>query len=856
MADDNYYQQPSPKADDGLVFHSDYSGALTDADQRMGLRDSNGNGNQTQPKVMDIFHRLAECHIEGIECADLDFEYDDTDTHTNEIAELYSYTEQYELALNLKAFEDLMESYKLRPWWQNLQQPQQKSVILKLLDQLEVSNKHSRMKAARCILYLVQGCWAEVQSDKEQQDWTRTNVMMLYEAGIFSAFVELLNIEIENSTAASSAMRKLAVSLADSVDLRIILSVLYIITEVMREESKSLESTPYKDNVLNFKEELIQVYGEDLLIVKLLVMVTSFCSGSAPHFPMKKVLLLLWKLILVSLGGIDELRRLKKLYREEAGLEPPQEDTIEVARTMRASSPPTSAADLLETQAMGSRKGNSNKRPFRGSLMKQSSLDEPALAMENEYGKEGESGGNEGDVEVIECVRMVPMSQIPMYCERQLELRPSTPELTKTRGLPWTPKVRQKDVAAFLDSSRLKFVGYKLEGDVESLVGLPHPIHEGVNTLKRHMYTSLAEVQIQKEEEISRNPMSTPEPPLRQTPTEILYQAILPNLPQYMIALLKILLAAAPTSKAKTDSINIMADVLPEEMPMTVLQSMKLGIDVNRHKEIIVKAISAILLLLLKHFKLNHIYQFEFMSQHLVFANCIPLVLKFLNQNILAYIEAKNMIPILDFPICVIGDQPELTIESLEIGDSQTYSWRNVFSCINLLRILNKLTKWKHSRIMMLVVFKSAPILKRTLKVRNAMMQLYVLKLLKMQTKYLGRQWRKTNMKTISVIYAKVRHRLNDDWAYGNDLEARPWDFQAEECALRACVDQFNNRRYLNTIKDEQLDPVDTSIVSVLGANIELTDEFKQHYELWLQQEVFQTQIDWDKLLKIENHDI
>lgn len=68
----------------------------------------------------------------------------------------------------------------------------------------------------------------------------------------------------------------------------------------------------------------------------------------------------------------------------------------------------------------------------------------------------------------------------------------------------------------------------------------------------------------------------------------------------------------------------------------------------------------------------------------------------------------------------------------------------------------------------MLVVFKSAPILKRTLKVRHAMMQLYVLKLLKMQTKYLGRQWRKTNMKTISVIYAKVRHRLNDDWAYGN----------------------------------------------------------------------------------------
>lgn len=42
------------------------------------------------------------------------------------------------------------------------------------------------------------------------------------------------------------------------------------------------------------------------------------------------------------------------------------------------------------------------------------------------------------------------------------------------------------------------------------------------------------------------------------------------------------------------------------------------------------------------------------------------------------------------------------------------------------------------------------------------------LQLLKAQTKYLGRNWRKSNMKTMSAIYQKVRHRLNDDWAYGN----------------------------------------------------------------------------------------
>lgn len=75
---------------------------------------------------------------------------------------------------------------------------------------------------------------------------------------------------------------------------------------------------------------------------------------------------------------------------------------------------------------------------------------------------------------------------------------------------------------------------------------------------------------------------------------------------------------------------------------MTVIQSLKLGIDVNRHKEIIVKAISGILLLMLKHLKINHVYQFEYMSQQLMFANCIPLVLKFFNQNIMSYVGAKN----------------------------------------------------------------------------------------------------------------------------------------------------------------------------------------------------------------------
>ena len=40
-----------------------------------------------------------------------------------------------------------------------------------------------------------------------------------------------------------------------------------------------------------------------------------------------------------------------------------------------------------------------------------------------------------------------------------------------------------------------------------------------------------------------------------------------------MIALLKVLLAAAPTSRSRNDSLNILVDVLPPEAPANIVES-------------------------------------------------------------------------------------------------------------------------------------------------------------------------------------------------------------------------------------------------------------------------------------------
>ncbi|KAG9489814.1 hypothetical protein GDO78_005638 [Eleutherodactylus coqui] len=601
----------------------------------------------------------------------LEFEYNDADHMSAELSELYSYTEEPELTLNRRCFEErFRQGGEAR--WTSLALAQHKTIVMRLLDELEVVISEKRLSAARAILYLAQG---------------------------------------ENSQACSRALRKPALSLADSTELRVFLSVMYLLVENIRQEAPE-DASGWNTQRETFRIELaFPSNGEEPFAHLLFTMVTKFCSGHSPHFPMKKVLLLLWKVLLFTLGGFSELQRMKEQKRADLSLPSLSEDSIQVMKNMKATTPPSYGIELGEQQKRG-------RRSRRDSLDLYNEKD-PFKSDESTGAEEEENEDSENMMDAESDMQERELMSQPLSA-----LRNNTEKICFPKGLPWAPKVRQTDIEDFLDMSRNKFIGFTLgqcgEEDVE------------------------------------------------ETATECLFRAMLVNIPQYMIALLKILLAAAPTSKAKTDSINILADILPEEMPVTVLQSMKLGIDVNRHKEIIVKSVSALVVLLLKHFKLNHIYQFEYVSQHLVFANCIPLILKFFNQNIMSYICAKNSISILDFPSCVVHELPELTAESLESGDNNQFCWRNLFSCINLLRILNKLTKWKHSRTMMLVVFKSAPILKRALKVKQAMMQLYVLKLLKLQTKYLGRQWRKSNMKTISAIYQMVRHRMNDDWAYGN----------------------------------------------------------------------------------------
>lgn len=73
---------------------------------------------------------------------------------------------------------------------------------------------------------------------------------------------------------------------------------------------------------------------------------------------------------------------------------------------------------------------------------------------------------------------------------------------------------------------------------------------------------------------------------------------------------------------------------------------------------------------------------------------------------------------------------------------------------------------------------------------------------------------------------------------------------------MRACVDRFNSRRYGfdngerlgDNSEEDEYQPVDNDVLSVLGGKVELSSEFKNNYERWLDREVFSVSIDWDQL--------
>ncbi|KAK0530344.1 Factor arrest protein 11 [Tilletia horrida] len=336
---------------------------------------------------------------------------------------------------------------------------------------------------------------------------------------------------------------------------------------------------------------------------------------------------------------------------------------------------------------------------------------------------------------------------------------------------------------------------------------------------------------------------------------DMLFRSILPNLHSAVIVLLKLLLAGV-TAQNNTNSphAQALADGVPiDEAPPPTVED----IDIIRHREITTKAIGAILLLCMKWFKASHVMKFHLLSQLLVDSNCLLLILKMFGlQEAVNTVKTRNEVEMYNFfnycysnggreprmslPPDAIERQraaaaaaaaaaqgrangsdnghgggpngmggahlggrdspgpngPITVVDGEDVEIVSEYSWRNFFSIINFMRIIQKLTKRRVHRILLMTQYKSSAILKRMLKVQHPALHLYTLKVLKSQVPYCGRKWKQSNMKVITAIYLNCRPELRDEWLAGMDIDGGLEDSLPQEQALRALIKFYLNTRY------------------------------------------------------------
>lgn len=78
----------------------------------------------------------------------------------------------------------------------NLSEEVRRAHVLTLLNMTEVCDPAARTKAVRALLYLCQGTFVDCNTPEQHARNVRDNVLLLYNCGAFTAFVQLLNIEV------------------------------------------------------------------------------------------------------------------------------------------------------------------------------------------------------------------------------------------------------------------------------------------------------------------------------------------------------------------------------------------------------------------------------------------------------------------------------------------------------------------------------------------------------------------------------------------------------------------------------------------------------------------------------------
>ncbi|EOD49493.1 putative required for hyphal anastomosis protein [Neofusicoccum parvum UCRNP2] len=774
------------------------------------------------------------------------FEYEDAASFECEIEEWFSYSVE-EQAMLLKAQSSFVEEWvalsdgtlsNLAAYeqgemdWCKAEPALRDQLARKLIGNLAQPDKETRLRSLEALVYIALGCWHETAglsktepgapaegeptspaNDADQPsnyvksevqiDWIRNGVQMIHECDGINPIFDVARAACLREFATDVVEQEIAPQEDREFDRRELwcsLTLMYMLYEIARTEPQP--------SLLFHK----LTHLDPDVVVFMIEIITSLRWDDSIGPPLHKILLMTWKAVLVNFGGLKEVGELKSTFLD------PKEETAD------------------NRGGKGGKKQNYQTNqlfPF---------LYPPLDESSNNLGGKGST-----DLQDILVGRKWQGSDIPASIIEAAELFAKRMRATRSMRQLWEERVlfmkyergwtgsEDTDVDPFDLNKKLENImlekgptdSEKLEGRVVTKLDqvekfyatvLPH-LQSLVIVLLRTFLSHLATLALQNS-----------------SPSAMSGGGFQEN---------------QNGNAAKSD--GSMNGSLPDisKIPLEDLDRMRM-------EEIQDKAASGILILLLKWFKLSHVLKMEYLTQLLVDSNYIPLTLKLLQlQEIEKAINYKcdredlnfftfcrthsregakeepapaeapteeqedsdDAVPPpikrrrsdellanedhqaladagLTLPAPPEVDELGIPINNLPLEPITSFSWRNFFTNINLLRIMQKICKNKAHRNLMLVQYKSSQYLRKSLKIPQPELRLYTLKLFKNQVPYCGRKWRQSNMRVITAVYLHCRPELRDDWLAGSDVDADVDESVPLEQALRALTHWFNLKRY------------------------------------------------------------
>ncbi|KAJ3209018.1 Factor arrest protein 11 [Entophlyctis luteolus] len=737
-----------------------------------------------------------------------DFVYSDCGTFEDEMNDFFSLADSVKQSEFIATFDS--QKLDFFKGWSLTSETFKKKHIMCLLEALELKNADARLNAARELLYVSQeGVYVHQPSKEAQIRAIHTTNSLLFSVGAFPAFRKALrHVSEVFETLVSSEVLGDQSSTIDfaNTETSVYLSLLFILVQTNISNSdfvkdccecdafdaRSLMNPPTSGNGSGNGDKsngYSRAKGNVPFAIELFDLVSVLAEANRKLYPVKKLLLLLWKVLHCTVGNSEFLKLLKDAGRVREGLQRVPKDTA-------GKSVPQ---DLHHLYLLTTKKYPAYVTPPITSIFPHNIIPDPLSTVARRTLLSGGMMAGVTQPVIQPLSPTVPLSAdlFPVTFAEALNLIQSR------------MYVGMREAQTSKEMHELE--GIKRRGGGESFdFGGASSAN---SKLKRSSSSceSLHSVALDDEQEEALERV------------EQLYRYLSPNVTVHIGMLIRLMyyvnLGNELTSKTEADNadINGGGKKLSEE---EILESA----DVARHKEVITQAISAILLLLLKSVKCDQILKFEYLCQLLVDNNCPILVLKMLStwfQNPVAATLATNT---------SAGADNGGVQERAELANSNaaglSYGWlkerddpkelENFHTTINLMRILQKITKRKTHRIMALVQWKASAVLKRIIKVPNIPVQIYALKLLKGQVPLMGKKWRSSNMKVITSIYLYLRPDLYEEYLSG-DSDVDSDEALGQEQYLRSLIACFHHRVYPDIYPPprpaSQQQPSSTSIV-------------------------------------------